>query len=196
MLTSQLSFLMIPDIEENMDSQLVFDKNVVEFVTVAAEYCAYIERVGDKDRLQACDVLLKLLPLLYLKASMLPETESDETVVLTDSVTEQEYDYIRSQATLLMGPDDDYLEVFAEEMKYSDMPVRKTVSEDLADIYQPLKNFIESFRTGINQIMAESVANCRQLFVEGWGQTLLNTMRAIHSFRYAPLNTFDEYDYD
>lgn len=187
---------MIPEIGYNMDSQVVFDRNVVEFVTVAAEYCVFVEQIGGKERLQACDILLKLLPLLYLKASMLPVMESDETISLAKSVTEPDYEYIRGQAATLMGPDDDYLEVFTEEMKYCDVPVRKTISEDLADIYQPLKNFIESFRTGINPVMAEAAANCRQLFMEGWGQTLLNTMRAIHSFRYAPLNTFDEDNYD
>lgn len=175
-----------------MKSSLVFEKNVVEFVTVAAEYCVFMEEMNSKEKLQTIDVLLKLLPLLYLKASMLPEGESDETVVLSESVTEQDYDAVRADAAALIGSDDDYLEVFAEEMKYSDVPVRKTVSEDLADIYQPLKNFIESFRSGVNEIMTEAVICCRDQFVSYWGQTLTNTLRALHSMRYSQQDSYDE----
>ncbi len=176
----------------SMKSSVVFEKNVVEFVTVAAEYCIFLEQISGKERVQATDVLLKLLPLLYLKASMLPEEESDETVVLSESVTEQDYDAVRADVASLLGSDDDYLEVFSEDMKYSDVPVRKTVSEDLADIYQPIKNFIESFRSGVNEIMTEAVVCCREQFVSYWGQTLTNTLRALHSLRYGMQDSYDE----
>ncbi|MCQ2074324.1 MAG: DUF5063 domain-containing protein [Bacteroidaceae bacterium] len=175
-----------------MKSSIVFEKNVVEFVTVAAEYCIFLEQINGKERAQATDVLLKLLPLLYLKASMLPEEDSDETVVLSESVTEQDYDAVRADVASLLGSDDDYLEVFLEEMKYSDVPVRKTVSEDLADIYQPIKNFIESFRSGVNEIMTEAVVCCREQFVSYWGQTLTNTLRALHSLHYSQQDSYGE----
>lgn len=176
-----------------MQSTEIFENSVVEFVTVAAEYCAFVEQSGQKDPLQFGDVMLKLLPLLYLKASMLPELESDDTVFLQDSVTEQDYDFVRSAVAGLLGSDDDYLEVFAEEMKYSDVPVRKTISEDLADIYQPIRNFVESFRSGVNEIMTEAVACCRDQFLAYWGQTLLNTMRALHSWRYSQSDSSAEF---
>lgn len=175
-----------------MKSSLVFEKNVVEFVTVAAEYCVFMEQINGRERLQTVDVLLKLLPLLYLKASMLPESESDETIVLSESVTEQDYNAVMTDAATLLGSDDDYLEVFSEDMKYSDVPVRKTISEDLADIYQPLKNFVESFRSGVNEIMTEAVVCCRDQFVSYWGQTLTNTLRALHSMRYSQQDSYDE----
>ncbi len=40
-----------------------------------------------------------------------------------------------------MGEDDVFLETFEEDMKYSDTPVAASVSESLADIFQPLYNF-------------------------------------------------------
>ena len=54
---------------------IVFSRNTVEFVTVAAEFCAYIERANDNSRKEFVGTLLKLLPLLYIKAQMLPEDE-------------------------------------------------------------------------------------------------------------------------
>ena len=120
-----------------MKSSAAFDKNTVEFVTVAAEYCSFLEQVYDKEPERVMDVLCKLLPLVYLKATMLEETEP-EGLYLEESVTEAEYEEIRTLLAQKLGENDDYLEVFVEDMKYSDTPVRKCISEDLADIYQAL----------------------------------------------------------
>ena len=54
---------------------IVFSRNTVEFVTVAAEFCAYVERANEYTRKEFIETLLKLLPLLYLKALMLPDDE-------------------------------------------------------------------------------------------------------------------------
>ena len=56
-------------------SQVIFDKNTVEFVTVAAEYCGFLERARDMKRYDFVDTALKILPLLYLKATLLPPCE-------------------------------------------------------------------------------------------------------------------------
>ena len=57
------------------ESQVIFDRNVVEFVTVAAEFCKFLEQAETMKRDTFVDTSLKILPLLYLKAAMLPETE-------------------------------------------------------------------------------------------------------------------------
>ena len=178
-----------------MKSSAAFDKNTVEFVTVAAEYCAYLEQVFDKEPVRVVDVLCKLLPLVYLKATMLPETEP-EGLYLEESVTEADYEEIRTLLAQKLGENDDYLEVFVEEMKYSDTPVRKCISEDLADIYQALRNFVQSYRSGLDEVMTEAVAVCADGFRTYWGQTLTNTMRAVHSVRYSSDRDIDNTFYD
>ncbi len=166
-----------------METSAAFNKNTVEFVTVAAEYCAFLERLMEQEPDRIIDVLCKLLPLVYLKATMLPDAEP-EGLYLEESVTEQDYDDIRMQLARFLGEKDDYLEVFVEDMKYSDTPVRKCISEDLADIYQALKNFVQSYRSGLDEVMTEAVAVCAEGFRTYWGQTLTNTLRAIHNVRY------------
>lgn len=42
--------------EEN-NSQVIFDKNAVEFVTVAAEFCGFMERVSDMKRRDLSTIL-------------------------------------------------------------------------------------------------------------------------------------------
>ncbi|MCQ2110795.1 MAG: DUF5063 domain-containing protein [Bacteroidaceae bacterium] len=177
-----------------MDSSVIFDKNVVEMVTVSAEYCTFLENSESCSQDHFIDVMSKMLPLLYLKASMLPEFDIDEDIDVKESVTEADYDYIREITARIISDQDDYLEVFVEEMRYSDTPIRKCISEDLADIYQALKNFVESFKSADNQIMTQSVAICRDGFAEYWGQTLANTLRAIHAAKFRQFSQPDAFE--
>ncbi|MDE5701651.1 MAG: DUF5063 domain-containing protein, partial [Bacteroides sp.] len=74
------------------------------------------------------------------------------------------------------------------------------ISEDLADIYQSLKDFIFVFQLGLNETMNDSLAICQEQFKEYWGQTLVNTLRALHDAKYhqaddeAEEDSFDEKD--
>lgn len=156
----------------------------MEFVTVAAEFCAFLEQAESRKRSDFVDTTLKILPLLYIKASMLPPCE-----MLGDSepetfVTEDDYEVIRLTLANLMGEKDDYLEVFLQDMVYSDTPIKKNLSEDLADIYQDVKNFVSVFKLGFDETMHDSLALCKENFALYWGQTLVNTMRALHDVRY------------
>ena len=46
-------------------SQVIFDKNTVEFVTVAAEFCGFLERARDMKCYDFVDTALKILSLLF-----------------------------------------------------------------------------------------------------------------------------------
>ena len=166
------------------ESQIIFERNSVEFVTVAAEYSAFIERCEGQKRAEFVDTLLKILPLLYIKASMLPECEIMGDDELETFVTEDDYEIIRINIQELLADRDDYLDVFVEDMKYSDTPIRKSIAEDLAAIYQVTPAFVCQFRSGLNGTMHDALAQCRNLFMDYWGQTLVNTMRALHEAKY------------
>src|SRR4030042_1953159 len=53
----------------------VYSRNVVEFVAVANEYCKYAEHAGEIKGDEMLRILQRILPLLYLKASLLPALE-------------------------------------------------------------------------------------------------------------------------
>lgn len=176
---------------ENREEQVIFSRNTVEFVTVAAEFCAYLERAESLRRKDFVDTVLKILPLLYIKASMLPECEVLGEAEPETFVTEEDYEVLRYALATLMAGKDDYLEVFMQDMRYSDTPILRTISEDLTDIYQDVKNFVMLFKLGFDETMHDALAVCRDNFSLYWGQTLVNTMRALHSVKYALL-TDDE----
>ena len=166
--------------------QVIFSRNTVEFVTVAAEFCAYLERAESLHRKDFVDTILKILPLLYIKASMLPECEMVSDAEPENFVTEEDYEVLRYSLSALMSDKDDYLEVFMQDMMYSDTPITRRISEDLADIYQDIKNFVSVFQLGFDDTMNDSLALCRENFSLYWGQTLVNTMRALHSVKVNP----------
>ena len=163
---------------------IVFSRNSVEFVTVAAEFCAYLEKSGEQPRKDFVETLLKLLPLLYIKAQMLPEEEPITDETLEHFVTEDSYEVLRMTIFDILADKDAYLDVFVSDMKYSDTPVTKSISEDLTDIYQDVKNFVCLFQIGINETMHDAIIECKEHFEEYWGQTLTNTLRALHDIRY------------
>lgn len=167
------------------ESQVIFDKNVIEFVTVAAEFCAFLERAESMKRSTFVDTTLKILPLLYLKASMLPKCEMIGDESPETYVTEEIYEVLRINLASILAEKDDYLEVFLPDMAYSDEPIKKNISEDLADIYQDIKDFIFVFQLGLNETMNDSLAICQENFGMLWGQKLVNTLRALHDVKYS-----------
>lgn len=176
----------------NSNEDIVFSRNTVEFVTVAAEFCAYLERANELTRKEFASTMLKILPLMYLKVQMLPEGERIGDDELEDFVTEDSYEILRMTLAELFAENDTYLDVFVADMKYSDTPITKNISEDLADIYQDVKNFISLFKIGANEIMHNAIIECKEHFKQYWGQTLVNTLRAIHETEYNTPDTEEE----
>ena len=174
------------------ESQVIFDRNVIEFVTVAAEFCNYMERTEGMKRSDFVDTTLKILPLLYLKASLLPECHAMGEDMPENYVTEEIYEVLRMNLAGLLAGQDDYLDVFVEDMKYSDQPITRYISEDLADIYQDIKDFIFVFQLGLNETMNDSLAICQENFRTYWGQKLVNTLRALHEVKYTQTEEEEE----
>lgn len=163
----------------------IYERNTLEFVTVALEYCTFVEAAGNDGLFDFVDKATKLLPLLYLKASLLPEVEPEEDAEVEVSVTEDMYESVRLRIANLLGAQDPYLETFHQDMRYSDTPIAAFISENLADVYQDTGNFIALFREGNEDVMREALALCRANFREYWGQQLLNALKALHAVRYS-----------
>ena len=85
-----------------------------------------------------------------------------------------------------LGEANDYLEVFDETMDFSESAVSASIAEDLADIYQDMKDYLVSYSVGTLEIMNESLWQCIENFNLYWGQKLVNTLRAIHNALKTP----------
>ena len=163
----------------------IYERNTLEFVTVALEFCTFVEKAGNTGLFDFLDKAVKILPLLYLKATLLPEAEEDEDAEPELTVTEDMYESVRNRIAGLLGEKDSYLETFHPDMQYSDTPIAAFISENLADVYQDTGNFISLFRQGNEEVMLEAIVLCRKNFREFWGQQLLNALKALHAVRYS-----------
>lgn len=163
------------------NTHYVYQQPAIEFVTVAVQLCLYLEQVEGQDKSEFVEKMLCLLPLLYLKARLLPKATEELDGFPERFVSEQEYEDIRQKVAQCMGADDTYLEVFVEDMRYSDEPITAFVSENIADIYQEIKDLACNYQTRDEAVMNDALVNCIEAFEQHWGQKLLNVLRPLHA---------------
>jgi hypothetical protein len=159
---------------------VVYSKNVVEFVTVASEFCGLIEKTGTIPVEQNIKNLQKVLPLLYLKTTLLPETEKLLEDELEKYVSELDYNVLQQRWLEVLGEYDSYYEVFDPEIQFGEEMVTASISESLLDIYQDLKDFLNAYSLGDEEIMNDALYDCIYHFEVFWGQRLVNVLRAVH----------------
>lgn len=170
---------------EELPDHVVYSPPVIDFVTVVAETCLFLENASEGGRDEFIDKSVKILPLLYLKTSLLKVPEPVFGDGAERFVTEEDYLFVKEQMEQLLGADDTYLEVFHPDMALSDTPIAAFVSENMADIYQELKDFAANYQTADTDVMNDALVVCLEAFVEHWGQKLLNALRALHALRYS-----------
>ncbi len=169
---------------ENLIEHPAYSKAAIEFVAVASESSSFFEKANAFEKKDFLDRVAKLLALIYLKASMLEEVEPILDEEPERFVTEEEYEFVRQSIYTLLGSSDAYLDVFHPDIQLSDTPIAASISEDIADIYQDLKDFSMRYQTGNNDVMNDALAYGITSFREYWGQKLVNSLRAVHSALY------------
>lgn len=172
-------------IMESSTTHYVYQDATIEFVTVAAQVCLFMEHAEEHERADFIDKILCLLPLLYLKARLLRRPEQQMDGYPQQFVTEEDYSSIRESVAGLLGSDDAYLEVYLEDMRYSDEPITAYISEDLADIYQELKDLAFNYQTADERVMNDALLACLEAFEQHWGQKVVNVLRPLHALSLA-----------
>lgn len=179
-----------------MSNKKIYAPAVIDFITVSVEYCALVEKLQGVSRKQLLEKITKMLPLIYVKASLLPTFDSEEELPLPEVVGEEDYDYVRRGIWNILREKDDYLDVFTADMQFSEAPITCSISEDLADIYQDLKNFVAIYADRNELLMADAIAKVSENFRTYWGQKLVNAMRPLHEITYNNSEDEDTTDHD
>ena len=167
-----------------------FAKGSIEFLTVSVEFCKFIEHI-QADKADFLNKLSKLLPLIYLKAAMV----EPKTAIYDESpekyVDENDYEAVRGDVQNLLGDKDQYLTAIHPDIALSDSVIAASISEDIADVYQSLKDFVEVAKTGNEDLMNDALIICIDDFRTFWGTRLLSAELAIHQ---VIINGFDDED--
>ncbi len=160
------------------------ESNAIVFVGLCDEYCRELEGAREADRDEFVDRMLHLLPRLYISAfDITPDMYLDQEVYIEQALDEDYYDAVRRNVETLLGPDDVYLEVFEEDMKYSDTPVAVSISEGLTDLFQVFYNFINTVRDTTDETVRLALQGVAEDFRGYWSQTLCNTLRALNHLK-------------
>lgn len=158
----------------------VYSKNAIEFATVAREYCVFAENAAKYSKEDYLRVASRLLPLLYMKGALLPHIELMSDDDLPEIVDYDTYENVRRGIRSRLTSHDDYLTAFKDDFQYSESPVSASISEDMADIYQDIRNFCEQYSSGDDAVMNDALSTVVEKFGEYWGQKACNAMSAIH----------------
>lgn len=162
-----------------MDENIVYSKEVIEFTAVANEYCRFLEEASQADGNKLLRVLQKLLPLLYMKSLYLPDIETKIEEESEKYVREEDWQVLNDMLTAKFGAANDYLDVDTDKDSTEEL-VYGNLAENLADIYQDIKDFLMVYRVGTLELMNDALWECRESFSMYWGQTLVNSIRAVH----------------
>lgn len=159
--------------------------NSLAFIALSNEFCTSAQNASDTTVGEFVGTMVRLLPRLYIAASDLKTDPMLEEVAVLDPYLEEEYyDSIRRRVESLFGPDDVYLEVFEEDMKYSETPIGMSISEGIADLFQVLYNFVMNVKDAQTEIIEMSLAAVKLEFANYWSQRLCNLMRPLNHLHF------------
>jgi hypothetical protein len=165
------------------EEEVVQSGQVLDFLTVANEYCMLVEGASSLPRENMLGYLHRILPLLYLKASLLPDIPPPEENLHERFMTEEQWENSFNDLRTMLGDDDHFWNI--EHMHDSEAkPEKASVAEQLADIYQEMKDFVLLFQKPLTTSREHAVIACRYFFYEHWGVKALTAATIIHKAIY------------
>jgi hypothetical protein len=159
----------------------VYAPEVLEFVRSANAYCSWLE---ESDQMESLDFIRSALGTLSKVYHHVVTMELPEPLMESGNekfVTEQDWSSVYQKVLHLLGRHNEYLRIAEDdEFDRSDL-VTHHISEDLADIYQDLKDFTLQYRQGIEEIMNDAVWEVMDNFENYWGNKLLHALQALNA---------------
>jgi hypothetical protein len=166
------------------EEKAIYSRQVMEFVASANEYCKYLEGASQVKGIEILKFMQRLLPYLYIRASLLPSVDSVFDEGNEKCVTEDDYKRIYRTLLLKVGNADKF-PVIVDIGDPSDGLYTGSIAESLTDIYQDMKDFLINYRTGTEEVMNDAIWEISLNFEEFWGEKLVNSLSAIHRFLYS-----------
>ena len=168
----------------------VFNRNVLEVLTISNELCLLIDNIEKYDKLEVLNILHRLLPLLYLKASLLNPVAASNPDSAERIVTEEQYELIYQSLKRLLGPDDLFYVI-----QKKDIPAKASLAEYITDVYQDIKDFLMLYQKSSISAKENAINECVNLFKKHWGPRLLTSLQTMHALIYPVKSEFYDKDY-
>ncbi|PID93763.1 MAG: hypothetical protein CSA95_06105 [Bacteroidetes bacterium] len=157
----------------------VASKGVLEMFTVAVEFCLFVEKASNYKRADILTYMQKMIPLLYLKGALLPTILPEYPEANERYVTEMQWEDIFTPLREKFGSLDNFPYYNYQEMDM-EPPSKGSLAENLADIYQDLKDFTLLYQKNSLAAKENAVAELKRFFTSHWGSRLVETLHYIH----------------
>jgi len=165
----------------NSSENLTQSKSVLEMITVAHEFCLFMEKVDSYTQPDILNYFQKIIPLLYLKGSLLPDIEVADDSYVERYVTAENWEIVFNDLRNKLKPHDEY---WVLEFSDDTEATKANIADNLTDVYQDLKDFIILYTKNTQTARENAVQECKTLFENHWGMRLINALRAIHQLNY------------
>lgn len=156
---------------------LTQSKGVLEMITVAHEFCLFMEKVESYTKEDTLSYFQKIIPLLYLKGSLLPAIEVSDDSYLERFVTVETWETIFNDVRNKLKPHDEY---WVLEYNDDSEAIKSSIADNLTDVYQDLKDFVLLFSKNTQTARENATHECKLHFETHWGIRLINALKAIH----------------
>jgi len=166
-----------------METEPIKSKNVMEMLTVANEYCHFIEKAHEYKTEDILDYLQKMLSLLYLKGTLIPKVEVEHPEANERFVTAETWEIIFNELNNKFKPKDTYWYIDHTNAQDRD-PEQANLADNLTDIYQDLKDFLLLYAKGTHAAQENAVNDCKTFFETHWGFRLVQAQKYIHFWLY------------
>lgn len=154
-------------------------RNILEMAAVASEFCNFVEDTANLRQQAFFNSLQGLVPLLYLRGTLLPEIEPEFPEANERFVTEEQYEGLFNALRELTGELDEFWYIDHSGSHITET-LKGSFAEHLADIYQDLKDFIMLFKKPQLAARENAIASCKANFAPHWGIRLANLLPALH----------------
>jgi len=166
--------------EDTAVHNFVYSKALVEFVKAANACCHFLEQLqGSEGKAFIASSVLHLSHL-YALFVQVGDSEPVFDSPPEPTVTEPEWSALFHRIAGILGPHNDILRVAAEEEFDRSELVNHTISEDMADVYQELRDFTVIYSRGLEEYMNDAAWELKVRFAEHWGAKLLRALTALH----------------
>jgi len=168
-------------------NKILYSEEVLEFVQLAKEYCTLLETDMGISQNEFVRFSLYSLPSIYSAMVRIPQVESIFEEGNEKFVTEHDWSEVYRKIAGCMEGNNDFLDIPEEsEFDRSELITRK-VSEDMSDIYQDLRDFLEIYRNAPEDVMNDALWECQNNFMSFWGSKSLRVSAALHKIYTAEL---------
>jgi len=160
--------------------RFVYSREMVDFVSHANTCCQFLEELKKISAREFILESVKRFPALYAAFHLIGDTQPLHEGDLEPSVSEQDWAELYQQIAALLGPHNEVLRVAGEEEFDRSEVLSHTISEDLADVYQELRDFTVIYSRGLEEFMNDAAWELKERFAEHWGMKLLRALSALH----------------